>query len=551
MPKPSLLPLTANAPRNAQLNIRLTLVLGAGLIAGFIGLPVLAVVWRAIGLDDPQSGSTLLHLMQTVLPGFVTNTLLLALGVLLVVLIAGVGAAWLIAAFDFPLRQWLAGLLVLPLAMPAFVMAFAYTDFLETTGPLQIGLRQFFGLTVGSLWFPDIRSIPGAALVLGLSLYPYVYMLVRPAFAERSASLSEAARTLGVSGFALWWKVTLPVARPAIVAGCALVLMETLADFGTVSYFAVDTFAAGIYRAWQGMGDQVAAARLAVMLMVFVGLITWVEKVNRGRMSSYTRAPRPAVRQTLSGARAFFAFVFCISLVCLGFFVPITLLILAALKQSQAVQGIDPRLFEWMLNSALLGGLGAALIVPMALVVAYALRLASNQWVRNAAQIASAGYAIPGLVLAVGLLVIARYLDWIGLGWIRATILLVLLAYCARFFAVAFQGIGSGLLRIAPNLDDSARSLGVPAFQVLRQIHWPLLRPTLAAAFLLVFVDCLKELPATLVLRPFNFDTLAVMAYHFASDERLGAAALPAIAIVLVGLMPTIWLARSQRSVRD
>ena len=527
-------------------------MLSAGLIAGFICLPVLAVVWRAMGLDQlhggyTQTGNTLSHLGQTVLPSFIANTLLLSMGVLVVVLIAGVGSAWLIAAYDFPLRRWLAGLLVLPLAMPAFVMAFAFTDFFETTGPLQSSLRHIFDLKVGGYWFPDIRSIPGAALVLGLSLYPYVYMLVRPAFAQRSASLNEAARTLGVSGLTLWWRVTLPVARPAIVAGCALVLTETLADFGTVSYFAVDTFAAGIYRAWQGMGDQVAAARLAVMLMMFVGLVTWVEKINRGRMASYSRTPRPALRQTLTGFKAFFAMTFCASLVCLGFFMPVILLIAAALKQSKSGLGADPRLFEWLFNSAVLGALGAVLIVPMALVVAYAMRVTDKRWVRGAAQIAASGYAIPGLVLAVGLLVIARYLDWIGLGWIRATILLVVLAYCARFFAVAFQGIGSGLLRIAPNLDDSARSLGLPALQVLRQIHWPLLRPTIAAAFLLVFVDCLKELPATLVLRPFNFDTLAVVAYHLASDERLGAAALPAIAIVLVGLLPTIWLAGKQR----
>ena len=522
-------------------------MVSAALIAGFVGLPVLAVIWRSLGLDDPQSSSTLWHLIQTVLPSFVANTLLLCLGVLLVVLIAGVGAAWLVAAFDFPLRRWFSGLLVLPLAMPAFVMAFAYTDFLDSAGPLQTGLRQTFGLAVGAYWFPDIRTVPGAALVLGLSLYPYVYMLVRPAFAERSAALAEAAQTLGVSGFALWWKVTMPVARPAIVAGCALVLMETLADFGTVSYFAVDTFAAGIYRAWQGMGDQVAAARLAVILMVFVAMLTWVEKANRGRMSSHGRTPRPAPRQTLTGFRSFGATLFCFCLVCFGFLVPMLILVMAAVKSQQAGQGIDPRLFEWMLNSATLGLLGASLIVPMALVVAYAQRLNNTRWIRIISQIAAAGYAVPGLVLAVGLLVIARYCDWIGMGWIRATIVLALMAYCARFFAVAFQGIGSGLLRIAPNLDDSARSLGLSAIQVLHRVHWPLLRPTLAAAFLLVFVDCLKELPATLVLRPFNFDTLAVIAYHFASDERLGAAALPAIAIVLVGLIPTVWLARSQR----
>ncbi len=512
-------------------------------IALFVALPILSVLWRAFGFSDPQSNTTLLHLAQTVLPRFALNSGLLLLGVLTVVLLLGVGSAWLVAAFNFPFRRAMAGLLVLPLAMPAFVMAFAYTDFFEAAGPLQTGLRQLMGWQVGQYWFFDIRSIEGASLMLGLSLYPYVYMLARPAFAERSAGLADAARTMGYTGLRLWWRVTLPVARPAIVAGCALVMMETLADFGTVSYFAVDTLAAGVYRAWQGLGDQVAAARLAVMLMMLVAGLAWIEKKSRGRMAAYGRAHRPATRQSLSAGAAWACTALCSLPILFGFGLPMLLLLRAAFNQHEA---FDPRLWQWMINTFSLGVAGTCLILPMALAVAYAKRLSESPWVKISAWVAAAGYAVPGLVLAVGILVLSRASDYLGMNWVRASIALVLMAYCARFFAVGFQGVSSGLSRIGPSLDESARSLGLQPLQVLKRVHWPLLRPSLAAAALLVFVDCLKELPATLVLRPFNMDTLAVMAYQYASDERLSAAAAPALAIVLIGLIPTIWLARDQ-----
>ncbi len=528
-------------------------------IAVLITLPLLAVFLRAL-LGSPSSDSAMAasegvdsaanmaHLATYVLPGFILNTLGLALGVLLVVLVAGVGSAWLIAAYDFPARDWLARLLVLPLAMPGFVMAYAYTDFFDVSGALQSLLRQLTGLRVGQYWFPEIRSVPGAAFMLGLALFPYVYMLARPAFAERSATLADAARTLGMAPRKIWWKVTLPVARPAIVAGCALVLMETLADFGTVSYFAVDSLAAGIYRAWQGLGDQTTAARLSLVLMLLVGLILWVERTQRGRMATHGRQPQPALRMALSRPAGFAAASFCSVWVLLGFILPAVLLCKAFLSQWQSGDLVLSANFAtWSLNSFLLALGGTILIVPSALIVAYACRLNRKAWVNSVAKLASFGYAIPGLVLAVGLLLVARQLDLLGLTWVRATIILVLLAYMARFFAVALQGLQTGMERIAPNMDDSARSLGATPASVLRKIHWPLLKPSLGAATLLVFVDCLKELPATLVLRPFNFDTLAVVAYQYASDERLAAAAAPALALVLIGLVPTIWLARGQK----
>jgi iron(III) transport system permease protein len=537
----------------------------AALVALVIALPLLAVIARALRGDATLNGTMALksvesirdqvdsaanfaHLVATVLPSFVFNTIGLAVGVLLVVLIAGVGSAWLIAAYDFPGRSWLARLLVLPLAMPSFVMAYAYTDFFDASGWLQSTLRQLTGLKVGAYWFPEIRSVPGAALMLGLALFPYVYMLSRPAFAERSASLSDAARTLGMRPSKIWWKVTLPVARPAIVAGCALVLMETLADFGTVSYFAVDSLAAGIYRAWQGMGDQTTAARLSLVLLAIVSLLLWIEKTQRGRMASHGRQVQPAPRIALRRKRAIAAALFCFVWVFFGFLLPLGLLVKALVSQWQAgelVQGF--KFFSWAFNSSVLAIAGTLIIVPSALLVVYACRLNRKAWVKTAALLASSGYAIPGLVLAVGLLLIARQLDGIGLSGVRATIILVLLAYTARFFAVAFQGLQAGMQRIAPSMDDSARSLGASAFSVLTKIHWPMLKPSIGAATLLVFVDCLKELPATLVLRPFNFDTLAVVAYQYASDERLAAAAAPALALVLIGLIPTIWLAKGQK----
>jgi iron(III) transport system permease protein len=541
----------------------------AAIVALVIAMPLLAVVARAL-LGDPgvrgggsalgsassntpindqiDSAANLAHLVSTVLPGFILNTFGLAAGVLLVVLIAGVGSAWLIAAYDFPGRSWLARLLVLPLAMPGFVMAYAYTDFFDASGWLQSALRQLTGLKIGEYWFPEIRSVPGAALMLGLALFPYVYMLARPAFAERSASLSDAARTLGMKPRKIWWKVTLPVARPAIVAGCALVLMETLADFGTVSYFAVDSLAAGIYRAWQGLGDQTTAARLSLVLLAIVGLLLWLEKAQRGRMASHERQVQPAPRIALRRKRAIAAALFCFVWVFLGFLLPVGLLFKGLISQWQAgelTQGL--KFVTWSINSGLLAIAGTLIIVPSALLVAYACRLNSKAWVRAVALFATSGYAVPGLVLAVGLLLIARQLDGLGLSWVRATIILVLLAYLARFFAVAFQGLQAGMQRIAPTMDDSARSLGASPAEVFTKIHWPMLKPSIGAATLLVFVDCLKELPATLVLRPFNFDTLAVVAYQYASDERLAAAAAPALGLVLIGLIPTIWLARGQK----
>ncbi len=522
---------------------------GALLLALATAAPIVALALIALGGDtNPAVDSGIAHLVQTVLPRYALTTFALALVVLTTALLVGVSSAWLVAAYEFPGRGWLAWALVLPLAMPAFVMAYAYTDFFDTSGPFQGWLRGVTGWRIGEYWFPDIRSIPGAGLFLGLALYPYVYLLARAAFAERSPSLAEAARSLGLGRRALWWRVAWPVARPAVVAGCALVLMETLADFGVVTYFAVDTFTAGIYRAWQGLGDRTGAARLALVLLVLVGGLIWIERRQRGRMQFFSRAHRVAPRERLAGGAALRATAVCLAPILLGFALPAALLIRAWLGEGGQ---LDARLAGWLANTATLALLGAAATLPAALLAAYAARLGPGRSTRAAIAMANSGYALPGIVLGVGLLVVVGAIDrglgqtLFGRALLGGTVFAVVYSYLVRFFAVAFQGLDSGLKRISPAMDQSARSLGRTPIGVLRDVHWPLLRRSVATAGLLVMIDCLKELPATLVLRPFDFDTLAVIAYQFASDERLAQAAAPSLLIVALGLAPVLLLTRS------
>lgn len=515
-----------------------------GVLATIGALMTAAPILALVGLSaSPRGGiDTLVHLASTVLPGALAGSIALAVLVALFVLVVGVGTGWLVAAYDFPGRDTLAWALVLPLAMPAFVLAYAYTDGLDASGPLQGGLRALTGWEVGDYWFPDVRSLPGAGLCLGLALYPYVYMLARAAFAERPASLGEAARSLGLSRRAAWWRVVWPVARPGVAAGTALVLMEALADFGTVSYFGVDTLTAAIYRAWQSMGDRVAAARLGIALLVAVGLLAWLERRQRGRMRFSVRAPRPARRERLHGARAWRAAVLATMPVLLGFVLPTAFLVRAWWAAGAPA---DARLPSWLLHSLVLAALAAMLILPVAMISAYAARLVGGPVVRMAVALACGGYALPGVVIGVGLLLLVGMVDrTLGVLLLGGSIASVVYAYGVRFFSIGYQGIEAALARVSPSMDQSARSLGAAPLEVLVRVHWPLLRPSLAAAALLVTVDCLKELPATLVLRPFDFDTLAVAAWHFAADERLGDAALPSLLIVLAGLLPVLMLSR-------
>lgn len=519
------------------------------IIAALLIVPLVAVVWNVF-----VPGSAWPELAQTVLASYIGNTLLLLLGVACGVVSMGVLSAWLIASYRFPGHRVLQWALLLPLAMPAYVMAYAYTDALQFAGPVQTALREWTGWHAREYWFPEIRSLYGAAAMFSFALYPYVYLLARVAFLEQSRSALEAGRLAGYSAFGSFWRVALPLARPAIVAGSALALMETLADFGTVSYFAVPTFTTGIFRAWFSYGDPVAAAQLASCLLAFVLIVLFLERRNRGSaryQSSGTR--RPSRPHRLSGAKASLASLACAAPVVMGFILPVGILIDLALEESMHW---STRLLTLIFNSFSVAGITAIAAIVFALLLTYAARMTRSPVVAVANRVVSLGYAAPGAVIAVGILVPLGKLDnalaqWLQANWqigigllFTGSIVALVYAYLVRYLSVALQTVDAGLTKITASMDDAARSLGLNASQTLKRVHAPMLYGSLLSAGLLVFVDVMKELPATFAMRPFNFDTLAVEAYNLAKDERLGEAALPALLIVLVGLLPLLFISR-------
>jgi len=496
------------------------------------------------------------HLAATVLPEYLFSTLWLVLGVTAGVILLGVSSAWLIATYRFPGAGVLEWALVLPLAVPAYVVAYAYTDFLQFSGPLQSLLRALLGLRAGQYWFPEIRSLGGAMLVFAVVLYPYVYLLARAAFLDQSRQLLQAGRLLGYGPFGVFIHIALPLARPAIAAGTALALMETLADFGAVAYFSVQTFTTGIYRAWLSMGDLTAAAQLSSTLLALVLLILAAERWSRGKARHYDTLARGADHAIrLSGARAWGASLCCALPPLLGFALPAA--ILAYRVWSEPGHLFSERFVGLAVNSFTLAGITAVAAVALALLLAYAGRLVPSRGVLIANRIASLGYAMPGAVIAVGILVPVARIDNLLADWLEAqfgvqagliftgSVLALVYAYLVRFLAVALQTLEAGLAKIRPSMEDAARSLGHSPMRVLARVHAPILLPSLFTAGLIVFVDVMKELPATLVMRPFNFDTLAVQAYHYASDERLPQAAAASLVIVAVGLIPVIILTRA------
>jgi iron(III) transport system permease protein len=533
----------------------------AWVLAALAAMPVAAVVSRGIAFD---AGRTLEHLASTVLPGYVGNTLALLVIVGAGVGIGGTAAGWLVARHRFPGSRFFEWALLLPLAMPSYVMAYAYTDFLQYAGPLQSALRGWFGWTRADYWFPDVRTLGGAAVMFVFTLYPYVYLLARTAFLDRPPALLEAARTLGLDRRAVFWQVDLPLARPAIAAGIALALMETLADYGTVAYFAVDTFTTGVYRAWFSLGDRAAAAQLATALLAFVVLALTLERASRGAARTYGGARGKAVSrhapERLTGANAAAATTLCSVAVLLGFILPVLLLLRLIMGEPDVAW--SSRFFAWGWNSLRVATVAALLAVLLATLMAYAVRIAPGRVTRIGSIVLTLGYAVPGTVLAVGVLLPLGVLDnALNAHWrahsgsgggllLTGTTFALIYAYLVRYFAVAWNGIEPGLARITPSMDAAARSLGAGALATFRRVHLPLLSRSGAAALLLVFVDVMKELPATLVLRPFNFDTLATQTYLFAKDERLAEAALPSLAIVAVGLVPIVALARISRKQR-
>lgn len=525
----------------------------AVLVACLMALPIVSVATNTL---LPGTPGTWPHLASTVLPGYIVTTIWLCLGVGGLAGLIGVGAAWLVTHFEFPLRRSLEWALVLPLAMPAYVMAYAYTDALQFAGPVQGWLRATMGWTRADYWFPEVRSLGGAVVMFAFVLYPYVFMLARAAFLERGAALLEAGMSLGLSPWQGFRRISLPMARPAIAAGVALALMETLADYGTVSYFAVQTFTTGIYRAWFSLGDRVAAAQLAMCLLGFVVLVLALERQSRGaaRFHGPGLRPKPSRGLPLTGWAAFASVAACVLPVLIGFVVPAGLLLHLALTDGDAQFGM--RFFTLAGNSVMVSGLTATLAVALAVLVAYARRLDPRPLTRGAHWAVELGYALPGSVIAVGLLIPVARADnllaqWLlsTFGWhtgliFTGTIAALVFACLVRFMTSALQTVDSALHRVTPHMDDASRSLGLTPAQSLRRVHLPLLRRGLLTAGLLVFIDVMKELPATLVMRPFNFDTLATQAYTLATDERLAEASTATLAIVAVGLLPLLVLCR-------
>lgn len=522
-------------------------------VALLAGLPVASV---GLNLFIGGTDGTWTHLAQTVLPEYIANSLWLCFGVGCGVAVLGVLTAWLTAMHEFPGRRFFEWAMVLPLAMPAYVMAYVYTDFLQFVGPLQTALREAFAWEHGDYWFPDIRTLPGAILMFVCVLYPYVYLLARAAFIERASGRETVKKARHGPMPKVRAASSMPLARPAIVAGVALALMETLADYGTVAYFAVNTFTTGIYRAWFSLGDRVAAAQLAAILLTFVLFLLTAERISRGRAryNNTTGRNRPMLGACLRGFPAALAVLACLLPLILGFLLPAVLLLKMALTEGDAQFG--ERFFMLSRNSFVLAGLTATIAVLLALLMAYAARLSKSPLASALNRLVGLGYAVPGAVIAVGVLIPVTRLDnWLAGQWeywfgINPGLLLtggmaaLIYAYLVRFLAVALHTVESSLAKITPNMDDAARSLGLGQSKTLRRVHMPMLRGSLLTAGLLVFVDVMKELPATLVMRPFNFDTLATQAYTLASDERLAEASTASLAIVVVGLLPLIALSR-------
>ena len=527
------------------------------LVATLVGLPIIVV---AAALFAPESASWS-HLRDTVLFDYVVNTLALAVTVGVLAAVIGIAAAWLVATRDFPGRRVFSWALVLPLAAPAYVVAYVYTDLLEFAGPVQSALRAATGWAAGEYWFPPVRSLPGAALVLSLVLYPYVYLLARSAFESQAASLFEAARVLGARPRRAFATVALPAARPVIAGGVALAMMEAVADYGVVDYFGVSTFTTGIFRTWFALGDRAAALELAGWLFVLALVLVLAEQAaRRGRYSNPVARDVAEPRIALRGLRAGLVTVGCSVPVLLGFGVPVVVL------ASHAARVGDPLLGQgfgdFLVNSFTVAGVTAGIATLLAIFLAYGERLSHGRSTGLAVRAATLGYALPGTVIAVGVLVplalldrsIARFLAGydidVGL-LLTGTSAALVFAYVVRFLTVAYNACHGGMEKVHRHLDGAARTLGATPPRVLAAIHFPLTRAALASAALMVFIDVMKELPATLILRPFNFETLATRVYRLASDERLAEASTAALAIVLVGVLPVVllnlWAARRPR----
>lgn len=533
--------------------------IGAFLVAGFVILPVAAILYLAANPEE----NIWPHLIDTMLPRYVSNTLQLMIGVGTGVFLIGVSTAWLVTMCRFPGQRIFEWALLLPLAMPGYVVAYVYTDLLEYAGPLQTGLRAIFGWELKSdYWFPAIRTEGGAIIMLTLVLYPYVYLLTRAAFLQQSVCVLEAGRVLGRTPWQCFWSIALPLARPAIVIGMALAMMETLNDFGTIDFFGVHTLTAGVFDVWMEMGNIGGAAQISLVMLLFVIALLYLERSSRkGQKYHATTTRYKAIPgYQLTGWKRTAAVLICLLPILLGFAIPASELLYYAIKNWSQSWTSDYLIYAR--NSLMLSGAAAIVAVMIGLFLAYALRLNASRPLKIAARLANVGYAMPGAVLAIGVLIpfarfdnavdaVMREMFGISTGLLLSgTAVAIVFAYSVRFLTVGMGGVETALLKVTPSMDDAARSLGESPMGVLRRVHLPMIKSGLLGGGILVFVDGMKELPATLILRPFNFDTLATFVYQFASDELLEESALGALTIVLAGILPVILLSRAIRSSR-
>ena len=529
-------------------------IAGSWATALLLGLPVLALIFSALSAD----GDLFRHLADTVLLDYLGNTSGLVLGVVLLSLLFGVPTAWLVAMCQVPGRRALQWALMLPMAMPSYIVAYVYTDLLDYSGPLQAGLRSLFDWqSPADYWFPAIRTLGGAAWVLALVLFPYVYLLARASFLEQSVSLIHSSRLLGCTPWQSFRRLSLPLARPAIMVGASLVAMETLADFATVHFFAINTLTTAIYDTWLGYGSLATAARLSCLMLLAVVLLIALERRSRQRQQVFQKSMghEQPLRYPLKGVSRWLAGLWCWGLVLAGFALPFVILL---------DYGVRYFALSWTLefvrfagNSLLISALTALLAMAIALLLGFFRRLDGGTRSLLPLRIAATGYAMPGTVLAIGVLVPLTALDfglndlaeWLGMQGpgllLTGTLTAIVFGYLVRFVAIAIGSVESSMGKISPSLDMAARSLGQGTGGMLRRVHLPLVRRGLFAGAMLVFIESMKELPAALLLRPFNFETLATHVYQFVSDEMLERGALGAIVIVLVGLVPLIWVNRS------
>ena len=528
----------------------------AFIIMACVILPILSILWVALSVDTSQWQ----HLLATVLPRYLTNSLTLMLGVGFMSLCLGTSLAYLVTHLDFPGRRVLQYALFLPLAVPSFVAAYTWVEVLEYAGPLQTYLRDLAGWTSArAYWFPNIRSLPGAVLVLSFTLYPYVYLLARAAFRELPASGQDVARSLGLGHARQFLRVSLPQARPAIAAGTAIVMMETLNDFGTVDYFAVQTLTTGIFSLWLESYNPGGAAQLALLAVAIVAVLLWVEKMGR-RKARFNKSGRQLARiqpQTLPGAVSAVVLLYCFIPILLGFLIPLIILVKPALSDSSLWSGLG--LWRATGNSLLLGSISAVLVVGLSAVMVLGLKGGEGAMRKFLPTLTTLGYAFPGAVLGLGILLpLALFDNWIadliyslfdvdpGLIFTGSMGALII-AYVVRFFAIGVGASEAGLASISTNIPFAAQSLGSSPSSLFFKIYQPLMRGALTSALVLIFVDTLKELPATLLLRPFNFDTLSTHIYGQASLENFNAAAPAALMVVTLSLGAIILLAKAHR----